>query len=245
MPRSASAVHATRRGRACQCAGARGACRPGGRAGRGCRVALAAATEERHEHLFNAVSEEVGRLLGARSAATVRYVEDADESVIVGGWGREERYVVDVGARLPFQEARSSASSAPGERARVDRERVAGGAADDGLDRGLVSGSRADRRLRPPLGATSVSLGPTDSFPPEAEERLGQVHARRRGRPRERAGAGGAGRSGRRAGCRQPRRRRRRDRVDRAPVRHRVGRGGAVRRARPRRAATSRTAQTS
>ena len=44
------------------------------------RVAVAVATEEDPERLFNAVSEEIGRLFGARAAATVRYVDDADEA---------------------------------------------------------------------------------------------------------------------------------------------------------------------
>ena len=43
------------------------------------RVAVAVATEEQPERLFNAVSEELGRLFGAPAAATVRYLDDADE----------------------------------------------------------------------------------------------------------------------------------------------------------------------
>src|SRR6185503_20127336 len=53
------------------------------------RVAVAVATEENPELLFNAVSEEIGRLFGARVAATVRYVGDADGAEIVGGWDRD------------------------------------------------------------------------------------------------------------------------------------------------------------
>ena len=50
------------------------------------RVAVAVATEEDPERLFNAVSEELGKLFGARAAATVRYVGDAGGAEIVGGW---------------------------------------------------------------------------------------------------------------------------------------------------------------
>src|SRR6187200_1674465 len=65
------------------------------------RVAVAVATEEDPERLFNAVSEEIGRLFGARAAATVRYVDDAAE--IVGGWERDGNFDVPLGVRLPFQ----------------------------------------------------------------------------------------------------------------------------------------------
>jgi PAS domain S-box-containing protein len=137
------------------------------------RVALTAATEERPEHLFNTVSEEVGRLLGARSAATVRYIEGADESVIVGGWGREERDAVDVGARLPFQGGAIERVKRTARPARVDRENVS-----PEVQRTMASTEVSSQVAAPIVvsgrlwGATSVSLGPTDEFPPVAEERL-------------------------------------------------------------------------
>ena len=53
------------------------------------RVAVAVATGELPERLFDTVSEEVGRLFGARSAATVRYLAGENATVIVGGWDRD------------------------------------------------------------------------------------------------------------------------------------------------------------
>ncbi len=84
------------------------------------RVAVAVATEERPERLFNAVSEEIGRLFGARSAATVRYVDDADEAEIVGVWVRDGRYDAPLGVRLPFQGGAIARVAKTGRAARID-----------------------------------------------------------------------------------------------------------------------------
>ena len=139
------------------------------------RVALAVATQESPDRLFNVVSEEVGRLLGARSAATVRYVPGKDESVIVGGWALDERFAVDVGARLPFQGGAIERVAHTGHPARVDLEK------ERPTVREAMSSTDVSSHVAAPIvvtgqlwGATSVSVGPPDRFPPDSEERLGK-----------------------------------------------------------------------
>ncbi len=139
------------------------------------RVALAVATQESPDRLFNVVSEEVGRLLGARSAATVRYVPGKDESVIVGGWALDERFAVDVGARLPFQGGAIERVAHTGHPARVDLEK------ERPTVRDAMSSTDVSSHVAAPIvvtgqlwGATSVSVGPPDRFPPDSEERLGK-----------------------------------------------------------------------
>ena len=117
------------------------------------RVAVAVATEERPERLFGLVSEEIGRLFGADAAATVRYVDDADEAEIVGGWLRDGDFDAPLGVRLPFQGgaiervARDGPNSAHRPRAGAGRRPGAHGR------RGRALGSgRSDRGFRAALG---------------------------------------------------------------------------------------------
>jgi signal transduction histidine kinase/PAS domain-containing protein len=138
------------------------------------RVAVAVATEEKPERLFNAVSEEVGLLLGARAAATVRYVEGEDASVIVGGWQRDGRFD-RVGVKVPFQGgaiARVHTSGRPG---RIDIENAPPDVQEH------MAAEEVSSQVAAPIvvsgrlwGATSVSIGPPDRFPFDAEERLGK-----------------------------------------------------------------------
>ena len=54
------------------------------------RVAVAVAAESRPEDIFQTVTEEVGRLLGADFASMVRFLPDANEGLIVGYWQQGE-----------------------------------------------------------------------------------------------------------------------------------------------------------
>ena len=82
------------------------------------RVAVAVATEEDPERLFNAVTVEIGRLFGARAAATVRYVGGAAGGAeIVGGWERDGRLDAAPSAHSTrYRAARSRRSRKPAER---------------------------------------------------------------------------------------------------------------------------------
>jgi PAS domain S-box-containing protein len=139
------------------------------------RVAVAVATEEQPERLFDVVSEEVGRLLGARSAATVRYVEGEDASVIVGGWTSDENYPVPVTSYLPFQGGAIEQVKRSGTTARVDLARV-----PEHVQRNMASTDVSSQVAAPIVvegrlwGATSVSVGPNKSFRADAEQRLGK-----------------------------------------------------------------------
>ena len=141
------------------------------------RVAVAVATEEEPDRLFNTVSEEVGRLLGAQSAATVRYVEGEDASVIVGGWDRDGRFD-RVGARVPFQGGAIQRVYVTGRPARIDAAEappdVQARMADERVSSGVAAPIMVSGRL---WGATSVSIGPVEQFAPDAEQRLGKFTA--------------------------------------------------------------------
>ena len=137
------------------------------------RVAVAVATEEDPERLFNAVSEEIGRLFGARAAATVRYLDDADEAEIVGGWERDGQFDAPLGVRLPFQGGAIARVARTGETARIDLENeppdVQGHMVAAGVNSGVAAPIVVSGRL---WGSTSISVDRPDRFPPDAEERL-------------------------------------------------------------------------
>jgi signal transduction histidine kinase len=138
------------------------------------RVAVAVATEARPERLFGVVSEEIGRLFGADAGATVRYVDDRDEAVIVGAWQREGEFDPPLGVPLPFQGGAIARVAQTGRTARIDlesatsdvRERMVAAHVRSGVAAPIVVSGRL-------WGATSISnsdeLG---RFPPGVEERL-------------------------------------------------------------------------
>jgi signal transduction histidine kinase len=137
------------------------------------RVAVAVATEEHPERLFNAVSEEIGRLFGARSAATVRYVDDADEAEIVGVWVRDGRYDAPLGVRLPFQGGAIARVAKTGRAARIDLENEPPDVQEHMFAAGVSSGAAAPIVVSGRLwGSTSISLHESERFPPDVEARL-------------------------------------------------------------------------
>jgi signal transduction histidine kinase len=137
------------------------------------RVAVAVATEERPERLFNTVSEEIGRLFGARAAATLRYVEDADAGVLVGGWGRDRKFAADLGARPPFQGGAIERVARTGRTARIDIESEPSDLQEHMVAAEVTSSVAAPIVVSGRLwGATSISLSGPDRFPQDAEERL-------------------------------------------------------------------------
>ena len=137
------------------------------------RVAVAVATEERHERLFNAVSEELGRLFGAHAAATVRYIDDADEVEFVGGWQRDDRFDVRVHARRPIQGGAIERVRSTGRTARIDLENEPPDVQEHMVARYVSSGVAAPIVVSGRLwGATSISIGGPERFSPDAEARL-------------------------------------------------------------------------
>ncbi len=137
------------------------------------RVAVAVATEERPERLFGLVSEEIGRLFGADAAATVRYVDDANEAEIVGGWLRDGNFDAPLGVRLPFQGGAIERVARTGRTARIDLEQEPADVRDHMVAAGVRSGVAAPIVVSGQLwGATSISMGGVEQFPPGVEERL-------------------------------------------------------------------------
>jgi PAS domain S-box-containing protein len=65
------------------------------------RVATLVASEGDPQRVFSAVTEEVGRLLGAQSANMIRYEEGA-EATVIGGWSAAGTPSVEVGPRVPL-----------------------------------------------------------------------------------------------------------------------------------------------
>ena len=135
---------------------------------------MAVATEEQPERLFNAVSEEVGRLFGADAGAIVRYVDDLDGAVIVGAWQRVGEFDVPLGVRLPFEGGAIARVAQTGRTARIDleaeppdlRERMVAAKVNSGVAAPIVVSGRL-------WGATSISNGgDLGAFPPGVEERL-------------------------------------------------------------------------
>ena len=137
------------------------------------RVAVAVATEEQPERLFNAVSEELGRLFGAPAAATVRYIDDADEVEFVGGWRRDDRFDVQIRARKPIQGGAIERVRSTGRTARIDLENEPPDVQEHMVAANVSSGVAAPIVVSGRLwGATSISTTGPARFPPDAEERL-------------------------------------------------------------------------
>jgi signal transduction histidine kinase/PAS domain-containing protein len=137
------------------------------------RVAVAVATEQQPERLFNTVSEELGRLFGAGAAATVRYIDEADEVEFVGGWRQDDRFGVYIGPRKPIQGGAIERVRETGRTARIDLENEPPDVQEHMVARNVSSGVAAPIVVSGRLwGATSISAADDERFPPDAEERL-------------------------------------------------------------------------
>lgn len=66
------------------------------------RVATLVASAPEPKDVFHAVAEEAGRLLGARTAVTVRFEDEG--GVVVGLWDEGEGASFDVGTLVPYSD---------------------------------------------------------------------------------------------------------------------------------------------
>jgi signal transduction histidine kinase len=136
------------------------------------RVATLVASSPDPEQIFAAVAEEAGRLLGARTAATVRF--DEHSGVIAGRWHDGEGAGVEVGTLVPYSDPDSPVYRAshhggriddytdvPGEAARLTRLA--------GYRSAVVAPITAGGRL---WGALFVFSASTGHFRPGAQQRL-------------------------------------------------------------------------
>jgi signal transduction histidine kinase len=136
-------------------------------------VAVAVATEEQPARLFSAVSEVLGRLFGARAAAIVRYVDDAEAAEIVGGWERDGDFDAPLGVRLPFQGGAIARVARTGGTARIDRDSEPSDLRKHMVAAGVSSGVAAPIVVSGRLwGATSISIDGPERFPSGVEARL-------------------------------------------------------------------------
>jgi signal transduction histidine kinase len=65
------------------------------------RVATVVAGGAEPEEVFELVTEEAGRLLGAASAGTIRYELDGESAIVVGRWHGGDQPGMEVGTRVP------------------------------------------------------------------------------------------------------------------------------------------------
>ena len=82
------------------------------------RVATLVASSAKPEQVFRIVAGEAGRLLGARTAATVRF--DQDSAVIAGRWTDGEGAGIVVGTLVPYSDPDSEVYRASHEGGRID-----------------------------------------------------------------------------------------------------------------------------
>jgi PAS domain S-box-containing protein len=138
------------------------------------RVATAVASDVGQEPLFEIVTEEVGRILGAQSANLVRYEPDGGATV-VGGWSTGGVVAVPVGTWVALDGATVAASILrSGLPERLDSyEGLTGSTADLLRSLGLRSAVGAPIHLGGRLwGAVLISTTQEYSFPAGAERRI-------------------------------------------------------------------------
>jgi len=136
------------------------------------RVATLVASSARPEEVFQAVAEEAGRLLDARTAATVRF--DPETAVIVGSWNDGEGADLEVGTPVPYSDPDSPVYRAthrggriddyadlPGEAARLTRLA--------GYRSAVMAPITAGGRL---WGTLAVFSASSRHFAPDAQQRL-------------------------------------------------------------------------
>jgi len=136
------------------------------------RVATLVASSAKPQQVFLSVAEEAGRLLEARTAATVRF--DRDSAVIVGSWSEGEGAGIEVGTLAPYSEPDSPVYRVSHEGGRIDDYADVPGEAARltrlaGYGSSVMAPITAGGRL---WGALSVFSARTDHFPPDAQQRL-------------------------------------------------------------------------
>src|SRR5205809_2234479 len=136
------------------------------------RVATLVASSAQPKQVFQMVAEEAGRLLAARTAATVRF--DEDSAVVVGSWSDGEGTGIEVGTLVPYSDPGSPVYRATHEGGRVDDyAEVAGEAARLTRLRGYRSAVMAPITAGGRLwGTLAVCSASANHFPADAEQRL-------------------------------------------------------------------------
>jgi signal transduction histidine kinase len=136
------------------------------------RVATLVASSAEPKQVFQMVAEEAGRLLEARTAATVRF--DQETAVVVGSWNDREGLGIEVGTLVPYSDLDSPVYRATHEGGRIDDyANVPGEAARltrlAGYRSAVMAPITAGARL---WGTLAVFSASTRHFPPDAQQRL-------------------------------------------------------------------------
>jgi signal transduction histidine kinase len=136
------------------------------------RVATLVASGGTPDRVFQTVAEEAGRLLGARTAATVRWEEEF--GLIVGSWSEGEGGGIEVGLQVPYSDPGSPVNRASHEGGRIDDYADLPGEAarltrQAGYRSSVVAPITAGERL---WGALFVFSAQPNYFPHQAEQRL-------------------------------------------------------------------------
>ena len=136
------------------------------------RVATLVASSAQPKQVSQLVAEEAGRLLQARTAATVRF--DQETAVVVGSWNDGEGRGIEVGTLVPYSDPDSPVYRVSHEGGRVDDyAEIAGEAARltriAGYRSSVMAPITADGRL---WGALAVFSATADHFPADAQQRL-------------------------------------------------------------------------
>jgi signal transduction histidine kinase len=136
------------------------------------RVATLVASSAQPKQVFQMVAEEAGRLLQARTAATVRF--DQETAVVVGSWSDGEGAGIEVGTLVPYSDPDSPVYRATHDGGRIDDyAQLAGEAARltrlRGYRSAVMAPITADGRL---WGTLAVFSASTNHFPADAEQRL-------------------------------------------------------------------------
>jgi signal transduction histidine kinase len=139
------------------------------------RVALAVAGEARTDQIFNLVAEEIARVIGAHTTNLVRYDEDAETGLVVGGWRKPGARGVPIGERQALRGTASERVGKTGEPVRCEgkdpdispelRELM------QKLDINSLVAAPITLANRP-WGAVVATLTSPYSFAPGTEERL-------------------------------------------------------------------------
>lgn len=136
------------------------------------RVATLVASSAQPKQVFQLVAEEAGRLLQARTAATVRF--DQETAVIVGSWNDGEGRGIELGTLVPYSDPDSPVYRVSHEGGRVDDyTEIAGEAARltrlAGYRSTVMAPITAGGRL---WGTLAVFSASAHHFLPEAQRRL-------------------------------------------------------------------------
>ena len=139
------------------------------------RVATAVAAEHESARLFALVSEEVGRLLEARTAHMFRFDPDGRAGTIVGGWATRSEHVLPAGTRMPLDgDTAATRVWRTGRPARMDSYEDA-----EGELAATLRGYGVQAVVAAPIflggalwGAVIVSSMDPEPFPEDAEQRI-------------------------------------------------------------------------